>query len=335
VATSKAERVRARRAEAERKQRQQRRTRALTALVVLAVLGLVGVLLANGADEELAAPQPVERLEGHIHGLALPGWSGQLHLATHAGLVRREDDGTWLRVSGHAHDFMGFSAHPTQDEVFYSSGHPAPGSRLPNPLGFMVSSDGGRTWEIRSLKEAADFHSMAVQPTDGDVVYAWNGMGRAGLYRSTDAGETWEVQEVTAFTHPLTLAVDPEDADTVWAGTEQGLVASRDGGRTWSPLLTGAPVTAVAFDVSTPGRALAYSADRGLVETSDGGRTWDAVGWALDGDAVGHLVVAGDGEHLYAATMGQDVLESTDGGRTWQELADEGVLLTPHSTTAS
>jgi photosystem II stability/assembly factor-like uncharacterized protein len=332
VTTSKAKRAQARREAAERTQRERRRNVTLLAVAVLVLLAVVGFAVVNGGpgEEDLAAPRAVERLEGHIHGLAAPTWSGHVHVATHNGLVRRDDDGTWVRVSSQAHDFMGFSGHPTNEGVFYSSGHPAPGSGKPNPLGFMVSTDGGRTWEIRSLRQAADFHAMAVQPTDGDVVYGWNGFGRAGLYRSTDAGENWDVQEVDAFTHPLTLAVHPEDADAIWAGTEQGLLASDDAGRNWRVVLPGAPVTAVAFDVTAPDRVLAYASGHGLVESADGGRNWEPVGFVLDGDAVGHLVIdAEDGEHVYAATMGQDILESHDGGRTWQALAREGQLLGP------
>lgn len=323
---TKADRTRARREAAARSQRARRRNAALIGVPVIALLAAIAVALGGG-DEELKAPQRVERLEGHIHGLAVPGWSGQLHVATHQGLVRREDDGSWVQVSGEVHDFMGFSVHSTDEGVFYSSGHPAPGSRKPNPLGFMVSTDGGRTWDIRSLKEAADFHAMAVQPTDGDVVYAWNGFGRAGLYRSTDAGRNWDVQEVDAFTQPLTLAVHPTEADTVWAGTEQGLLSSSDAGRSWTVVIPGTSVTAIAFDVAASGRALAYTSAHGLVEISDGGQSWNPVGWTVDGDAVIHLVVdPDDGQHLYAATMGQDLLESRDGGHNWQPLARDGVL---------
>ena len=208
--------------------------------------------------------------------------------------------------------------------MFYASGHPQPGSRLPNPLGFMVSTDGGDTWQPRSLQGAADFHAMAVHPTNGDVIYAWNGFGRPGLYHSTDAGRTWNTVTVDAFDHPLALAGHPDDPQWVWAGTEQGLLRSTDTGRTWQPVSTGAPITAVTFDPATPGRVLAYAAEPGdgLIETLDDGRTWRELGWTLPGSAVSHLTIdTADPAHLHAATYGRDILESHNSGRTWRPLA--------------
>jgi hypothetical protein len=298
-------------------------------VVVVAVAGLVW-LTAGGEPDTGQAGQPVDRI-AHVHGLQItPRAPDALYLATHEGLTRIDGDGEWRSVSAEPHDFMGFSAHPAEDRVFYSSGHPAAGARLQNPIGFMVSTDGGETWSPQSLQGAADFHAMTVAPSDGDVIYGWNGAGQSGLYVSTDGGSSWDtitdgmLQQVGG---ALSLAVRPGSPDEVWAGTQTGLLASRDAGRSWESVLTGA-VTAVAFDPADPARVVGYAPEGdGLVESRDGGQTWTALGLVLDGDAVGHIAIhPDDPDTLYVGTYGQGLQRTTNGGNSWETLADGGVV---------
>lgn len=326
---SKAERVKERRQAAERRSRSRRALATAAVIVVgLVVVGLVW-WTAGGEPASDQAGQPVEQF-AHVHGLAITPWApDEVYLATHEGLIRIDADGQWTSVSAQPHDFMGFSAHPAEEGVFYSSGHPAPGTGLANPIGFMVSTDGGVTWSPRSLEGEADFHTMTVAPSDGDVVYGWNGAGQAGLYVSTDAGSSWEALTggmLSEVGGALSLAVHPDDPDQVWAGTQAGLLASRDAGQTWESVLSEG-VTAVAFDPADPQRVLAYAPEGGgLVESPDGGQTWTELGLVLDEDAAGHLAVhPQDADILYVGTYGQALLRSTDGGSSWDVLAESGV----------
>ena len=326
---SKVRRAQQRRQAAARPNRTRRALVAAAVVVLAAGLGALVWWPAGGEPDAGQAGQSVEQFL-HVHGLEITPWApDEVYLATHQGLIRVDADGEWTSVSDQPHDFMGFSAHPSEEGVFYSSGHPAPGTRLRNPIGFMASTDGGVTWSTRSLEGAADFHAMTVAPSDGDVIYGWNGAGQAGLYVSTDGGSSWDpitdglLSEVGG---ALSLAVHPEDPDEVWAGTQAGLLATRDAGRTWEPRLSGG-VTAVAFDPADAERVLAYaSGGGGLVESRDGGRTWTELGLVLDGDAAGHLAVhPEDADTLYVGTYGQGVLRTTDGGSSWETLAESGV----------
>jgi photosystem II stability/assembly factor-like uncharacterized protein len=200
---------------------------------------------------------------------------------------------------------------------------------LPNPIGFMVSTDGGVTWESRSLLGEADFHAMAVAPSNGDVVYGYNVAGQIGLYVSTDAGQSWETITDGLLDQAggaLSLAVNPDDPDEVWAGTQAGLLVSRDAGQSWEPLLN-EPVTAVGFDPSDPDSVVAYAPEGGgLIETRDGGQAWAELGLALDDDAAGHITVhPADPATVYVGTYGEDLLRTTDGGDIWETLAEGGV----------
>jgi hypothetical protein len=79
----------------------------------------------------------------HVHGLAFSQDGQQLSIPSHDGLALYRD-GHWSKAPGPEHDYMGFSAGR---QAIYSSGHPANGSGLVNPLGLIKSSDGGSTWQ--------------------------------------------------------------------------------------------------------------------------------------------------------------------------------------------
>jgi hypothetical protein len=307
-----------------------RRALAAGALGV-AVLVVVGVVA-------LAAPRATEAVPvqqfTHIHGLQVPAWAdGDVFVSTHFGLLRIDSSGVWREVGGPKHDFMGFTAHPSEPGVLYSSGHPAAGSGLPNPIGFMVSRDAGQTWTPLSLAGRADFHVLTVQPSDGDVIYGFNVAIAPGLYRSLDGGRTWTTIDSPALLQlggPYALAVHPDDADVLLAGTRDGVLASRDAGSTWEAVaLAGVPVTAIAFDAQVPGRVVAYGAaeEVGLVVSRDDGATWTEVGLVLDrNDAVGYIALdPAGGETIYLGSYGQDLYRSADDGSTWQALARNGV----------
>lgn len=305
------------------------RWRLLAGVLILAIASgvLLWSLLGTGDDQQGSDEAVSEFM--HLHGLGIPDWAPDtVYVATHQGLLRIGEDGDWRRASEEPHDFMGFAVHPTDDGVLYTSGHPAPGTDLRNPVGFMVSEDHGRTWTPRALHGETDFHAMAVQATNGDVVYGFHG-GR--LYRSDDAGESWvTLDEAGALGDAggaLALAVHPDDADEVLAATQSGLVRMRDDGRDVGVLL-GAPTTAVAFAAADPDRILAYAPEPGpgLVESTDGGESWQEVGLTFDEDAAGHIAVhPDDPQVVYVGTYGASLHRTVDGGATWERLAEGGV----------
>jgi photosystem II stability/assembly factor-like uncharacterized protein len=278
------------------------------------------------------AGEPVEGFL-HLHGLDIAPWvPDEVYVSTHQGLIRIDSDGAWRYVSEEPHDFMGFAADPTEPDVLYSSGHPAPGSGLANPIGFMVSTDAGVAWTPRALQGQVDFHAMAVQPSDGQVVYGWDAAG--GLQRSTDAGQNWRTVAAGLLEQAagaLSLAVDADDPDRVLAGTQVALLESRDGGTSWTPLLE-LSVTAVVTVADDPDRVVAYAAtaNDGLLESTDGGATWTPLGLVVTDDAGGHLAVhPTDPDTIYAGTFGEDLYRTLDGGGSWEKLAEAGQPGTP------
>ena len=287
----------------------------LVLAAVVLVAGLAYAWHGRGAETEIR----------HVHGMAIdPADPSRLWVATHDGLLVWREPGGWEGRVGPVLDLMGFAAGPERN-VLYASGHPGPGVRLPNPVGLIVSRDGGASWAPVALAGEVDFHAMAVSPADEGRIYGFF-YGDGLFYRSDDGGRTWTRTRVPALAGPrgrgpLQLVAHPTDPDTLLAAGEDGLLRSEDGGRTWKTLLRG-PVSAAAFVPSDPQQLLAYEAEAGLVRSPDGGRTWEPLGLRVDDrDLVAAIAVhPADPQVVYVATFAGNLLRSRDGGRTWQTL---------------
>lgn len=195
---------------------------------------------------------------GHVHGLAVNPADGLVYLGTHTGALVVDGD-TIRRVGDTANDLMGFAV--AGPDHFYASGHPGPGSTLPEPVGLIESTDGGETWEPLSLGGQADFHTMAAS---GEQVY-----GYAGELLASEDGRTWTPGADVA---PASLAVDPSDGSRVVATTEQGPLRSDDGGETFEPLADAPLLLFVAWPAAD---ALWGVSPEGTVHVSaDAGATW-------------------------------------------------------------
>jgi photosystem II stability/assembly factor-like uncharacterized protein len=177
--------------------------------------------------------------------------------------------------------------------------------------GVWKSIDGGVHWRpIADDQPTSTFGSLAVAPSDANVIYAGSGEANIrgnievgnGIYKSTDAGKTWkhvwkqEGQIGTLIVHPT----NPEVAYAAVLGhafgpnPERGVYRTRDGGKNWQRVLfkdadTGA--SDVCFAPSNPQVLFA-----GLWQARR--RPWE-------------LISGGPGSGLYT---------SRDGGDSWTQL---------------
>lgn len=238
----------------------------------------------------------------HIHGLTVSGDTGQVLLATHDGLFDvTKDPATKI---GDTNDLMGFTAGQGEG-IFYASGHPGPGSELPNPLGLIKSGDGGKTWEQLSRQGESDFHALT---TTKSGIVAFDGQLRA----SPD-GKTWTT--VAADFIPAALAGHP-NSDTVLATTNVGIRRSTDGGKTWTLVESSPVIQYAAF--AHPAEAAGVEPDGTVHFSADAGATWIRKG-RIDGQVQAIAAVkGGDGNPwIWAATDG-GIIVSTDGGATFR-----------------
>ena len=279
--------------------------RSLAALAAAASLLLTLPACSPGtAGAPGAAPSKAASAvpSSHVHGLSVNRETDQVLLATHEGLFDVTKSPA-TKIGG-TNDLMGFTAAADQD-VFYASGHPGPGSDLPNPLGLIKTVDGGRTWEQLSRQGESDFHALAATKS-GIVAFD-------GTLRTSPDGKTWS--ESTAAFVPAVLAGTPE-SDTVLATTRDGLQRSTDGGKTWTRNTT-APV--IQFAAFAGGTEVAGVEPNGSVHYSaDAGSTWTKTG-RIDGQVQAVTAVAGaDGKPWIWAATTAGLIVSTDGGATFR-----------------
>ncbi len=195
--------------------------------------------------------------------------------------------------------------------------------------GLWRSRDWGSSWErVEGQTSGARLEALgavrAIQPYGPEVWVAGDG----GLYGSTDFGETWEPLSVERRVDSLLLSRWPRADPTVFVGTSDGLLRSRDGGRTFVP--TALAGTAV-HRMEWPGPALAVACDRGLVITTDEGGHFEGPGTGLPGGGVRAMALSSYfavDPVLFAAPAGGGVYRSSDGGRSWKTvgLGDERVF---------
>lgn len=267
----------------------------------------------SGASEQTATESEAAGTHGsggsagslpsaHVHGLAVDATTGRVLLATHEGLF---DMSTRPATKiGPTNDLMGFSAGPGSS-VFYASGHPGKDSTMPNPMGLIRSSDGGKTWAQLSRQGKSDFHALTV--TKSGIV-AFDGQ----LWTSPD-GKTWTT--AAAGFAPAVLAGNP-GTDVVLATLPEGLQRSTDGGRTWKPVPSSPVIQFAAFANS---RETVGVEPNGRVHSStDGGTTWTSKG-RISADVQAVAAAKGpDGKlQIWAATADQ-LIVSSDGGATFR-----------------
>lgn len=248
-----------------------------------------------------AAEQPTPML--HVHGIARHPLTGDLLVASHQGLFQKVD-GKLARI-GPAIDLMGFTID--DDGTLYASGHPAPGTDLPQPVGLITSQDTGRTWQVASLGGRSDFHALTVGP-DGVI-------GFDGTLRHTSDNTTWTTQDIPS--PPRVLAASPTSGKLL-ATTSAGLLMSQDQGATWSSL--DPPQTAVLVAWADEETIVTSSAAGRLATSRDAGQTW-----TLHPRSIGQAEAlwagrTSDGQLEIIASVEGQVISTKDAGTTTQTL---------------
>ena len=180
--------------------------------------------------------------------------------------------------------------------------------------GIWRTDNAGRTWRpIFDSQPTGSIGSLAVAPSDDNVVYAGSGEGLQrpdlsignGVYKSTDGGTTWTHLGLRDGQQIPAIAVDPKDPNRLFVAVlghpygpngERGVYRSTDGGATFSRVLYRNDNTG-AYDVKIDPH------DPQVVYAT----LWAArqAPWEIGGS----FEIAGSG-----------VYKSTDGGSTWKSL---------------
>lgn len=290
---------------------------------VTALLILIAVYAANQA-----ILTPVDSISyqfhNHIHGLGYDSQSQRLFIATHYGLFIWKE-GKLFQLGNNRDDFMGFSLHPSDPNIIYSSGHSKNGN-----MGVMKSEDGGTSFNriFQGLRgETVDFHAMTISPANPKILYGWF---QERLYRSKNGGKSWDLTsgrglplEGFCFGAPC-LSADSQDQRALYAGTPNGLMVSRDFGENWTSLNSelGA-VAGVGVRLSNPRRLFAFTERVGLASSQNGGKRWQANNKGIKLSRrefiFGFAFDRKNPNHIFAATP-EKVFRTTDGGEGWEKI---------------
>lgn len=200
-------------------------------------------------------------------------------------------------------DFHSLAAAP--GGLLYAGGHAA----------VAASADGGRTWRNVVSLEGADAMGWGFLP---DRILVG---GHPGLHVSEDGGKTFTRRNEGLPATDL-HALGAGEGVVYAASPQAGILASTDGGRTWSARSARAGRSFMGRILVGPGdRLVATDMSAGVVESADGGRTWARLG----GPARAMWVSRDPADPRRLVASGIDgAQESRNGGTTWSPLTLPG-----------
>lgn len=290
---------------------------------LLALLAALALLPGCGGDGGGGAPAPAAAASSRlvdldakpplVNGLDVDPRSGEYLLTTNKGFWRidpKTDKVTQVKgkiSSGGAESTVGtfLFVHAEPDGTLIGSGHPDQDT-LPQYLGFIESTDGGRTWTVLSRLGEADLHKIVDKH---DRLYAWDAVLSAILI-SRDRGESFQ-ENFTPRGLIIDFDVDPANPNVIVAANEQQLFRTEDGGKAWRPLAAG---VGVRLAWPAPDKLYRADADGAFYVSADGGVSFDEVG-QLEGEPY-KIRPLGRDELLVAMSDGS-IYKTSDGGATW------------------
>ena len=278
---------------------------------ILAAIGLAATFtLTTAACTPIPAGETKIDSIPHVHDVAFDG-DGALLVGAHTGAYRVDPATDEVSLVGEtSFDAMGLTV---QETSILASGHPAPDNQdhtftAPN-IGLVRHTEAG--WEQVSLAGVTDFHMLAATPAAPDFLLGLPS-DRAVLAVSDDAGQTW------ADLAPLTardISIDTMKADVVTATTPDGLMVSRDSGRTFTVVANAPGLLVITADPTV---------EEGIIGVDVDGTIWiggtgEGAIWKTAGHATGvasAIAASFDGAVAIADEGGVRV--TTDSGNTWR-----------------
>lgn len=243
------------------------------------------------------------------------------------GVYKTEDSGRHWR----------FSNRGLADYAVYSLGVDAgnPDTVYAGTVGGICkSTDAGETWRLLeqtardalaiTAERGKSVRNIAVDPSDGSVVYAGTPDGR--ILRSEDGGVSWTKRhEVPGGSVSSVTVCGADPRLLIAAHTSAGLLKSVDGGTTWAALQTSASAISAVFAPGNPDLIYGAFAKDGIWLSTDGGRTWQSRSNGIRQQCVVQDVCVhpSDPDTVFCiATIGWDgfFYRSDDGGRSWEEV---------------
>ncbi|MEU6799461.1 RICIN domain-containing protein [Streptomyces neyagawaensis] len=187
------------------------------------------------------------------------------------------------------------------------------------------STDGGSTWNGFTAEPvpSANMGHVALSADGSTIIWAEEGQAP---YRSTDKGASWS--KVSGLGTDAVVVADRSSADTFYSLVGGKLMASTDGGATFTARATGLPSGRLTAVPGISGDLWISGGDRGLLHSTDGGRTFTTLSTVKSASALGFGKAAPGTSYQALYLIGTvdgvtGVFRSTDKGATWLRVNDD------------
>ena len=236
----------------------------------------------------------------HIHHVKVVG--SKVLVLTHEGLYELAGKNNMKLVGKEKIDVMGFAS---LGNVLIASGHPAVGSKMPNPIGVMKSLDGGLTWKPISLVGKVDFHFL--EGAGSDLYGADSQTGK--LMYSADSGKTWRDIGVNIFAD---IAVSPKMSGMAIAIKDSELLLTEQAFKSTSKIKSTLKFTQIEWLKS----GLYGLSGSSLYKSTNSGKTWKKLSTFK---GVPGILSASD--QLMLVTVGSDIYTSNNEGKSFKKIS--------------
>ncbi|MFC2102521.1 T9SS type A sorting domain-containing protein [Bacteroidota bacterium] len=278
---------------------------------------------------------PVGPFGGDVVGLTVdPQNTENVYVAAGIPFVSNDGGDSWTIVTGLAgissNDVNTFAA--IMDGTLFATGAYTFGK-------VFRSNNGGTAWHTRNIPVNSHGLCLATDPNDSSTIYVGLSSNVSSttnkvIVKSSDAGGAWIAFDMTSVLpvgwSVIDICLDPDDSQTIFAVANSGLsdakiVASFDGGSTWTDktagLPFGVPYNAVAIagqKVFVAGGQLFGSQFMGLYQSDNYGTSWTNISSTFPNKVSNDILInPQDINTMYVATEGDGIYYSLDAGATW------------------
>ena len=260
--------------------------------------GLIAGFLMLGANTAVGSGQSIGTIS-HIHSVRAFG--DQVILGTHEGLFRYVDQKTVQLMGPEIFDIMGLAVF---GKKLYASGHPGPGSKLPEPVGLILSTDSGKSWKKLGLQGEVDFHLL--ESAGADMYGVDSGSGN--LLYSNNAGKKWTSRGKNVVSD---IAVNPAKVGSALALRDGKLISTQNSFTKMRNVNSTPAFTSLDWITGS----LLASGGKSLYRSTDSGMSWKKLS-----DFPEDASTVTQSAKIIAVAAGNSIYKSTDGGKTFKKM---------------
>jgi len=236
----------------------------------------------------------------HIHHVKVI--ENKVLVLTHEGLFELVSKNDMQLVGKDRIDVMGFTS---LGKLLFASGHPAIGSKMPNPIGLVKSLDSGFTWKPVSLVGKVDFHFL--EGAGSDLYGADSQTGK--LMYSADSGEKWKTLGTNTFTD---IAVSPEMSGMAIAISNSELLLTENAFKSTTKVKSTLTMTQIEWRKS----GLYALSGNSLYKSTNSGKTW-----TKQSTFKGAPGILSASDQLMLVTVGSDIFTSKNEGKSFRKIS--------------